>query len=76
MYLLSKYGCIHMNIRPKSRTTQNRLFCKMAAISALERIWNVPISENLCKLLPQQCAKFHAFITKGTLIFFYISARL
>jgi len=37
-------------MNPKSRTTQNRR--KMAAISALERIQNVPISKNLCKLLP------------------------
>jgi len=39
-------------MNPKSRTTQNRPFRKMAAISSLERIWNVPISKNLCKLLP------------------------
>jgi len=47
---ISKYGCIHMN--PKSRTPQNWLFRNMAAISALKRIWNVPISKDLCILLP------------------------
>jgi len=39
-------------MNPKSRTTQNRLFRKMAVISVLERNWNVPISKNICKLLP------------------------
>jgi len=54
-------------MNPKSRTTEIRLFRKMAAISALERIRNVPMSKNLCKL--QQCAKFHAkSITKSTFL--------
>jgi len=32
-------------VNPKSRTTEIRLFRKMAAISALEKIRNVPISK-------------------------------
>ncbi len=63
---ISKYSCIHMY--PMSRTTPNRPFLKMVAILALGRIWNVPISKCLCKILPYQCAKFHAWITKGTFL--------
>jgi len=32
------------------------------------QIWNGPISKNISKDLPKCCAKFHAFIIKGTIL--------
>ena len=32
------------------------------------QIWNGPISKKISKDLPKGCAKFHAFIIKGTIL--------
>ena len=51
-----------------SRIYENRPFCKMAAILALGKIWNVPISKNLPRGIVYQCTKFHAFIINSTIL--------